>query len=292
MISSSRMRVPAAGELLDRRFLRRAALVVVALASLVAPSSAPADEKSECIAAHEEGQLARRDGRFDRAREAFAICQADACPALIRSRCAEFARDLEAAQPTMVILVRDARGGDIGDARVGIDGGPPASMSAVALRLNPGKHRLHVEAPGFLPVDRTVMLPESVKDMQVIVSMQSNAPSPAVPPKEIQPPPPPPDRPKTAAWAFAIGSGVSLLAAGGLSAAGWAVHSNLQESCGATGCTDSQVEPLRILWPASFAALGVGVVTGIVAAVLFSSGSRPTTASALILGPDGAFHFQ
>jgi hypothetical protein len=262
--------------------------LLASLGYLLAPSRAAADEKADCIAAHEEGQLSRRDGRFDRAREAFASCQADACPGPIRARCAEFARDLEAAQPTVVILVRDARGGDIGDARVGIDGGPLAAVSAVALRLNPGRHRMHVEAPGFLPADKTVMLPESVKDMQAIVSMQST--SSAIPPKEVAPPPL--DSPRTTAWAFAVGSGVSLLAAGALSGAGWIIHSNLKASCGTTGCSDSQVEPLRILWTTSFAALGVGVISGIVAAVFFASGPNPAPTSALLLGPDGALHFQ
>ncbi|HLK39139.1 MAG TPA: hypothetical protein VKU41_20395, partial [Polyangiaceae bacterium] len=83
-------------------------------------------------------------------------------------------------------------------------------------------------------------------------------------------------RSKTAAWVFAIGGGVSLAAAGVLSGVGWATHENLKSSCGATGCSESRVEPLRILWPASFVALGVGVVSVVVATVLFATGSRET----------------
>jgi hypothetical protein len=245
---------------------------------------ASADDKTDCVAAHEEGQIARREGRFDRAREAFASCQVDACPAVIRTRCAEFARDLEAAQPTIVILVRDAHGGDVDDARVGIDSGPLGPVSAMALRLNPGKHRLHVEASGFFPADKTVMLPEGVKGMQAIATLDSvsaAASATAAAPTR----PPPAGQSRTAAWAFAIGSGLSLAAAAALSGTGWMVHSDLKGSCGVAGCTEAQVEPLRVLWPASFVALGVGVISGVVATILFASRSSPDPTSALLVGP-------
>jgi hypothetical protein len=253
------------------------ALSFGAAGALAQPASARADDKTECIAAHEEGQMARRDGRFDRAREAFASCQRDACPALIRARCAEFARDLEVVQPTLLVLVRDAQGADAVDARVSIDGAPPAALSAMALRLNPGKHLLRAEAPGFVPAEKTVLLPENVRDMMAVVSLErphlagvSSAGTPLAS-----------RRSSTAAWGFTIAGGVSLVAAGVLGGVGWAVHDNLKSSCGATGCSDSQVEPLRLLWPASFAMLAVGVASGLVATLLFATGSDGSAAAQL-----------
>ena len=138
----------------------RATAAALAVGSVVVAGAARADDTADCVAAHEQGQLARRDGRFDRAREDFAACQRDVCPSVIRPRCAEFARELEAAQPTLVIVVRGADGSDPSDARVQVDGAPFAAVSAVALRLNPGKHALHVEATGYLPADKVVVLPE------------------------------------------------------------------------------------------------------------------------------------
>jgi hypothetical protein len=253
------------------------ALSFEAAGAVVKPALASADDKAECIAAHEGGQVARRDGRFDRAREAFAACQRDACPAVIRTRCAEFARDLEAVQPTLVVLVRDTQGADAGDARVSIDGAPLTAVSAMALRLNPGKHLLRAEAPGFVSAEKTVVLPESVHDMMAVVSLQRPLRAAALTVGR----PPASARSSTAAWAFTLAGGVSLVAAGVLDGVGWAVHDQLKSSCGATGCSDSQVESLRIVWPASFAMLAIGVASGVVATVLFATRSDGSAAALL-----------
>ena len=245
-----------------------------AVACLLFPARAWADDKADCLSAHEGGQLARRDGHFDRAREAFAACQADACPVVMRSRCAEFARDLEAAQPSVVVIVRDAEGADVGGASVRVDDAPPVESSAMGMRLNPGSHMLRVEAAGFRPVERMFTLPEGFKNMQVILLER-----PVLPSTE----PVPRSKPATAAWAFGIASGVSLVAAGALGGAGWVMHASLKSSCGGAGCSESQVEPLRVLWPAAFAALGVAVVSGVVATVLIVSHPREHANAARIL---------
>ncbi len=248
---------------------------------LLFASKAQADERAECVTAHEEGQVARREGHFSRAREAFATCQRDACPAAIRSRCSEYARDLEAAQPTVVVVARDATGADAGGARVSIDGAQPVDVSGMGLRLNPGKHTFAVTAPGLLPAEKTVTLSEGIKGMQAVITLD--------PPHLITlpatPDPAEPSKPATAAWAFAIGGGVSLLAAGALSGAGWGIHEHLSSTCGGTGCSESQVGTLRVVWPAAFVALGVGVVSEAIAAILFSTNSRAATTSARLLAP-------
>jgi hypothetical protein len=260
--------------------------------------TALADEKTDCIAAHENGQVARRAGHFDRAREAFAACQADACPSLVRSRCADFARELEAAQPSIVVVVVDDHGGPAGDARISIDGGSLAPPAALAVRLDPAKHTVHAEAPGFLSTDKTVTVPEGLKNMEVLVTLarptasaqliaagfEAAGPTPTTAPSS--------DR-NTPAWGFAIAGGVGLVGAGALSATGWVIHGNLKSSCGSTaaGCTSDQVEPLRVIWPASFVALGVGVASAVVATVLFATHSNspkhPST-TAWAIGPGAA----
>lgn len=280
------------------RSVRRCACVALVGAATLLAGVALADEKTDCVAAHEGGQVARRAGHFDRAREAFAKCQADACPSVVRSRCADFARELESAQPSIVVVVVDEHGGPAGDARVSIDGGPLAPPAALAVRLDPAKHTVHAEAPGLLPIDKTVTVPEGLKNMEVLVTLARPVSS-ALPPVAVgfesggsTATAPASDR-NTAAWAFAIAGGVGLVGAGALSATGWAIHGDLKSSCGATaaGCTSGQVEPLRVIWPASFVALGVGVTSAVVATVLFvthsNSGKHPPT-TAWAIGPGAA----
>jgi hypothetical protein len=254
-------------------------LAAATIVSMFVPIRAWADDKNDCQSAHEQGQLARREGRFDDARAAFATCQADACPAVVRSRCAEFARELETAQPSVVIIVRDPQGAEASGARIRVDGAAPVDVSAMGLRLNPGSHTFVVEAVGFPSVERTITLPEGLKNMQVAFSL-ARAELPSAEPLA---------RPTstTAAWAFTITGGVSLVAAGALSGAGWVIHSNLKSSCGAAGCSEGQVEPLRVLWPASFVALGVAAVSGVVATILFATHSSEPVRSALALVSSG-----
>ena len=290
----------------------RSSRVLVAASALSAllPAEARADEKTDCATAHEQGQVARRAGHFDRAREAFAACQADACPTVVRTRCAEFARELESSQPSAVIVVFEERGGALGNATIGIDGAPPGPVPAMALRLDPGAHTVHAEAPGFVPADQPVTLPEGFKNMQVVVKLSrpgapvvAPAPGPQLtsappvagvpPPPETPPPSPPQSGSDVGAWAFAIGGGVALAGAATLSAVGWATHESLKSSCGSTpaGCTSSQVSSLQVIWPASFVALGVGVASAVVATILFANHSKtrsPQPTTALLLGPAGA----
>jgi hypothetical protein len=268
------------------RELRKIALLLGGF--VMFPGAAWGDDKAECVAAHEEGQVARRSGQFDRAREDFAKCQRDACPAVLRSRCAEFAREVEVAQPSIVVMVRDAQGADAPGAQVSVDGAPAASAATLAmgLRLNPGAHVLHVEAAGFLPTDKSITLPEGVKDMQAVVSLERPKSAAALQPV-AEPASSSQGTSRTAAWAFAIGSGASLVTAGVLTGVGWGLHGSLESSC-APGCTDSQAEPLRVIWPMSFVTLGLGVASGVVATVLFMKHPQERTSSALVLGPDGA----
>jgi hypothetical protein len=246
---------------------------------LMLPANARADEQTNCVAAHEEGQVARRDGRFDRARAAFAACQRDECPAAVRSRCSEFARELEAAQPSLVVIVRDVLGTDVRGARVSVDDAPSSDVSAMGLRLNPGSHTVRVEAPGFLPSEKTIVLPEGSKNMQATFSLERPRGLPTLPLAQ-----PAAAKPATAALAFAIGGGVSLVTAGVLSGVGWGIRDNLKSSCGAVGCTENQVEPLRVVWPAAFIALGVGVASAVVATILFVTHRQESARWALVLG--------
>jgi hypothetical protein len=244
-------------------------------------SRASADDRTECVSAHEEGQVARRDGHFNRAREAFALCQRDVCPAAVRSRCGEYARDLESAQPTVVVVVHDSAGADVSGARVSIDGAHPVDVSGMGLRLDPGKHTFAVTASGLLPAEKTITLSEGIKGMQAVISLEPPThagPLAATVPEQRS-------KPATAAWAFAAAGGVSLVTAGVLSGAGWMVRDHLSSTCGATGCSAEQVGTLRGVWQASFAALGVGVVSEAIALILFSTRSREASSSARLLAP-------
>jgi hypothetical protein len=261
-------------------------VAATALVLALAPLSANADEaeKSACLAAHEAGQIARRDGYFDRARARYAECTRGACPEPVRKRCAELAERIEAVQPTVIVVARDAHGNDIGArARLSIDGAPPGDVPATALRLDPGEHLLRLEVDGHGSLERRVVLREGERDRRIELIEQAPrrpADSPSTPTTSSR-------RTPVAAWALAGVSGVALAGAAATSAIGWSIRSHLETTC-SPSCSDDQVRPLRVLWPVSFVALGVGVAAGVVATLMFLSPRGQNDDRARPIALDGA----
>jgi hypothetical protein len=246
-------------------------LAVAAFAFFAFATPALAQDTNACVSAYERGQVDRRAGHFDSARASFATCTDEGCPTVVKERCVQFARDLEAAQPTVIVVVRDASGHDVAGARVALDGAAATPLPSTALRVDPGEHSLRVETSLGVSEQRVVVR-EGDKDRRVELTVSE----PLVEKTTSKP---------VAAWAVTIGAGVALATAGVLSAAGWGIYSNLSSSCGHS-CKDSDVAPLRAIWPAAFVALGVGVVAGAIGVTLFVTHPKKRDA-AWIIGPGG-----
>jgi hypothetical protein len=110
--------------------------VALSLAAL-APSSRAADPdpKRVCIDADTRAQSARRAGKLAEARAALKICTDARCPEIVRADCSQRMDDLPASQPTVVIEAKDAKGADLTDVAVYLDGQKVAdSVAAEILR--------------------------------------------------------------------------------------------------------------------------------------------------------------
>jgi hypothetical protein len=268
-----------------RMSLNRRALFGFLLASLPAIAHAD-DEKATCLAQHESGQMSRRVGHFDAAREQFAACTSDACPPPVRRRCVEFLAELDAAQPTIVVAVHDSDGHDIVHGlSMTLDGGAPWGVPATALRLDPGEHVLQIVSSdrrgASPPVERRFVVREGEKDRRIDVLLTPGASLP-------QPPVAHASAPISMTARVFIGvSAASLFVAGTTSGAGWGIRAYLASSC-SPHCTQSQVEPLRVLWPTSFVALGIGVASGAVALALVLTNRHPgPDRVGIFASPDG-----
>src|SRR5271156_3625369 len=78
------------------------------LGSIVAvtPSPARADEKAACIAASEDAQQLKLDGKLTLARARLLGCARAECPAIVRQDCAQWIAEVDAALPTVVLGAR------------------------------------------------------------------------------------------------------------------------------------------------------------------------------------------
>ncbi len=255
--------------------MRRAvvAFAVTFFGALATP--AIAQDTNACVSAYERGQVDRRAGHFDSARASFATCTAEGCPMVVKERCVQFARDLESAQPTVIVVVRDHAARDVAGARVALDGAAATPLPSTALRIDPGEHTLRVETSAGA-AEQHVVVREGEKDRRVELTVGATGTEPLVEKTTSKP---------VAAWAFTIGAGVALATAGVLSGVGWGIYSDLSSSCGHK-CDPSQVAPLTVIWPAAFVALGVGVLAGAIGLTLFVVHPKKREA-AWVIGPGG-----
>jgi hypothetical protein len=236
-----------------------AAAGAASAAASAADEPAPvADEttKLECLDHHEEAQIARQRRRLRDAQSALRLCSAAACPGIVRADCVDWLDQVSRSLPSVVVTAR-ARGLDLTDVRVTVDGKPAADrLSGAALELDPGEHTFRFEAPPWPPVERTLLISEGVKGRAIDVEF---APPPA--PVVNEPVLPPWHQRMTRLDYVVAGLGAAALAASA-SLGAWALWSRhqLQTSC-APFCERSEVDSVHTKLVLADVALGVALMS-------------------------------
>lgn len=263
--------------------MRRACRFLGAVASLTAAGIAfrssaraaeRADEKQRCASAAEDAEQLRSDARLLAARERLLRCSRPECPVAVRSDCTQWMTEVEAAMPTIVLGVRDARGQDVLGARVSVDGVAVAhALDGKALDVDPGVHRFRFESGG-VTAEQVVLVREGEKSRAITATLDVGPVAPEAPAARAPLPPPSTStlRPSPWTWAFGalglVGVGVGTY----LELSVNADASSLQSLCGHS-CSHAQVDPLvlkqQVLGPIAF---GVGALSlGLAAYTLFAS---------------------
>jgi len=160
---------------------------VVAASFSVGEASAQRSAQT-CVTASEEGQVAQKSGDLLRARERLLLCAAESCPAVVRTDCAVWMREVELALPSLVVSASDEDGHDVFEGTLEIDGKRSVeSLSGKAIPLNPGRHAVRLIVPGHGPLDESVLLAEGEKSRVLHLRFPLRA-APATPPTERNPP--------------------------------------------------------------------------------------------------------
>lgn len=193
-----------------RTGLRCALASVLVLTSTLA-HAAPST-KEACISAFDQAQRERRTGHLRASREQLLLCTREECPSVIRADCAGVLRQTEAAQPTIVVKAADAKGGDLTDVTVELNGQPlVTSLDGRAITIDPGKLSLVFKRPPWEPVTVDVVIAEGEKGRIVRATL-----GPPLP-KERPVTAPAPSTTKTtrsiAGWVVPLGLGVVSLGA-------------------------------------------------------------------------------
>ena len=153
----------------------RALFLRVSLVAWLASVPAWADPtKQECVAANESAQDLRHAGKLRQARASLAVCTATSCPGAVREDCGHQLRDLEAAQPTIVLEGKDSQGHDLSAVHVTMDGEVlTEKLDGTAVAVDPGEHHFEFESEGLKKSGSTVVIREGEKNRAVRVVLES-----------------------------------------------------------------------------------------------------------------------
>jgi hypothetical protein len=261
------------------------------LALPLGESRAFADDKEACVAASDQAQTLRDEGKFRAARAQMVACARESCPAIVRRDCEKYLSDLDTAQPTVVLGARDAKGNDVAGTRVLLDGVALLDhLDGKPIPVDPGEHTFRYETAGAAPVEQHAVIRVGEKNRiltAILMASTAVAPKP-VPVAPIAAPPAEPG--ETAPRVHVPVASIVLASVGVVAGVGFAYFglsgesdvSNLRATC-APNCAQSDVNAARTKLIVSDVALGVGVVSLAAAAWIFfhRTPSAPATQSAI-----------
>jgi hypothetical protein len=264
----------------------RCLLVGVSILACALPVQAADGDKAgieACATASEAAQTLLDAHKLLAARAKLLVCARTACPAVIKRDCDELLSRADAAIPTIVLSVQDARGGDVIDAKVLLDGvALPNALQGQALRIDPGSHTLRFERAGSSPVELPVVAHEGERDREIRVRLGAAVASQPVtaPASPVAPATTPPS---WAAWTL---GGIGVVGFGAFAALAANGQSQYND-CKTSGCSQSESASLERERVGGFVLLGVGVAASAASVWLFvknAHGRRGDTAAQLGVG--------
>lgn len=253
----------------------RALSVAVALAAVLAPSAARADDK-ECMSAAAKGQEVRDEGKLVEAKTLFETCADSACPGPIPGYCAQWLADVKKKIPTIVLRAAGEDGRDIADATAQIDGRASVAVDGRPVEIDPGRHTLRVSHDGHRPFEDVVVVAQGEKDRVVVATLKAAAPVAATAETPAPPAAAAPKRVPTASWvAWGIGAG-ALLTFTAFALKARIDYDDLESRCG-NRCTLSDRDDVATTVTVADVSLVIGLVAAGVGTVFYLAQPHPKT---------------
>ena len=171
------------------RSTRFASCAVVAIALSLLCASVRADATpAHCFEASTKALALRHDQRLSAARLQLLRCADPSCPTALRNDCARRLDELEKAQPTVVLDVKNGAGEALSTVNVSLDDQPLADgITGAALPVDPGPHTFTLEVAGQAPVRQQFVMHEGEKRTMERVVI-GYAAAPGAPPRAASPP--------------------------------------------------------------------------------------------------------
>lgn len=240
--------------------MTRLAPLVVGLALALVPGRAAAapPDKAACADAYTAGQELRLERHYTRARKALLACAQPTCPAFMQTECTRWLSEVEAAQSSIVVVVRDDAGHDVKPSRVVVDGEDVREpLDGRALAVDPGEHVVEVHTPDATRSER-VLVREGEKRRPLAFTVAAAPPAAAPPPVKIEPrasrrPIP------TLGWILGGTSALALASFAGFATAGFVMQSDRDATC-SPHCPQADVDAVKRRYLVADISLGVAVL--------------------------------
>jgi hypothetical protein len=255
-------------------------------AAISPPARGDDSVATQCIAAAEQSQPLRRDGKLKAAREELVACSRSVCPSVVRSDCTKWLVDLDALMPSVVFRAVDAAGVDLRDVRVLVDGQQVAqSLDGKEIEIDPGVHALRFEHAESAPIDQQVVVRTAERHRIVSATFA------AAPAASLTPPPSSPEH--SAGSKRSVVFPITLIAAGaagvGLASYFWLSglgdRSTMASGCAPThACAPSAVDSARGKLVIGDVSGGIGIAAAALGAgfLVFGQGQRPAASGAVV----------
>lgn len=240
-------------------------LAIVQTGDRTASAQTPEDTKTACVAAAEEGQLLRNQGKLRDALERFRKCAHRSCPTVVASDCVRFLDDTEALLPSLVFRAREGER-DLADVTVKLDGEVVTrDLDGRAVAVDPGKHEVVFETEGHSPVVKQIVVVEGEKARALAADFGKGG----VVDEDRGPP--------VATWVLGGVGAASAIGFGYFGLTARSDHDELEASCGKTGsCTDEQIDDFWRKAVTADVLLGVSVVAFTAAGLVWSQSGGKT----------------
>lgn len=254
--------------------------------SALVATNARAIEAEECVTLHASGQDARENGKLTSARTSFLQCAAEECPGVVREECARLLGAVETSLPTLVFEAKDAKGNNIKDVEIRVNGNLIADkLRATAIGIDPGEHRFQFKGPNGRIVTQEITVLEGQKNR--LISIDFAEKSAKKPDPSLEPKPQPTRSVPVAAYVLGGVSVVSLGAFGYFALSGRSKQSDLEDRC-APNCPVSDYDDMKQKFLFADIALGVAVLSGGVATWLVIGSGKSESRVGVQALPAGA----
>lgn len=245
-------------------------VTVTYLAVLLSLTAVAAPTVEQCVSASSAAQREQKSGSYLSARRQLEVCASVECPVVVQNDCTKWLAEVLAATPSLVVVAR-IDGVDQRQARVLLDGHLwQAELSGRPQEVEPGVHDLTVTVGAQTRLQK-LLVNVGEKNRLVVFDFSTPAVADGPSPGPAPQPSPPPTVGRGAPVLPVVFSGLAVAGATAFAVLGLTGRASLEaltaQECAPTKtCNPAQVADVQRRFLVADVALGVGVVSAVVAA--------------------------